>query len=79
MRNSILKSGRITFLSLVLASSIFMSVKSAVESPMRFWGSTTTCGPSYSIEPGSCYQNCTTIYQAFWVVVSRHTDYAVPC
>lgn len=29
----------------------------------RFWG--WSCGPSYTIEPGSCYRNCT--YFTAWI------------
>lgn len=39
----------------------------------KFWG--WSCGSSYSIEPGSCYQNCT--HYVFWM--NNGTDYAVPC
>jgi hypothetical protein len=39
----------------------------------KFWG--WSCGRSYSIEPGSCYQNCT--HYVFWI--NNDTDYAVPC
>lgn len=34
-----------------------------------FIGTTTTCGESYSIEPGSCYVNCTEHYYFFWIRV----------
>ncbi|QMU64606.1 MAG: hypothetical protein GKR88_10110 [Flavobacteriaceae bacterium] len=79
MRKAILKSKKLALLGLFVASFVLMSAKSSEESPMKFWGSTTTCDPSYSIEPGSCYQNCTTTYQVFWVVVSESTSYANPC
>lgn len=39
----------------------------------KFWG--WDCGPSYSIEPGSCYQNCT--HYVFWF--NNGTEYGVPC
>ena len=39
----------------------------------KFWG--WSCGASYSIEPGSCYQNCT--HYVFWF--ENGTDYAAPC
>lgn len=39
----------------------------------RFWG--WTCGNSYSIEPGSCYQNCT--YNVLFSKVSKTDVY--PC
>ena len=79
MRKAILKSKKLALLGLFVASFVLMSAKGTEESPMKFWGSTTSCGSSYSIEPGSCYQNCTTTYQVFWIVISETTDYAVPC
>ena len=79
MRKAILKSKKLALLGLFVASFVLMSAKASDDSTMKFWGSTTSCGPSYSIEPGSCYQNCTTTYQAFWVVISENTEYAVPC
>ena len=79
MQKAILKSKKLALLDLFVASFVLMSAKSTEESPMKFWGSTTSCGPTYSIEPGSCYQNCTTTYQVFFVVVSENTEYGVPC
>lgn len=78
MRKAILKSKKLTLLGLFVTSFVLMSAKGTEESPMKFWGSTLSCGSSYSIEPGSCYQNCTTTYQVFWIVISETTDYAVP-
>ena len=79
MPKTILKSKKLALVGLFVASFVLMSAKSTEESTMKFWGSTTTCGPAYSIEPGSCYQNCTTTYQIFWLVVSENTEYGVPC
>lgn len=79
MKKAINKSRQLALVGLFMVSFVLMSAKSSEESAMKFWGSTKTCGPSYSIEPGSCYQNCTTTYQVFWVVVSETVEYGVPC
>jgi hypothetical protein len=44
-----------------------------LEGGRKFWG--TQCGTSYSIEEGSCYQNCT--HYVFWI--NNGTEYGVPC
>lgn len=44
-----------------------------LEGGRKFWG--WSCGSSYSIEPGSCYQNCT--HYVFWF--RNGTAYGVPC
>lgn len=75
----ILKS-KIFFLSVlfIIASSL-MSYNSSSDSPEKFWGTTIECSETYELEPGSCYQNCTTTYQAFWLVISEETEYGIPC
>lgn len=79
MKNLVLKSRKLSLLALFLVAFGLMSFTSSNETSEKFWGSSTSCGPSYSIEPGSCYHNCTTTYQVFWVVVSSKSDIAVPC
>lgn len=41
----------------------------------RFWG--WTCGPKYSLEPGSCYQNCE--YSVLWSKASGSSFKIVGC
>lgn len=75
----ILISKNLSILALFIIAFSLMSYNSSSDSPEKFWGSSIECSETYELEPGSCYQNCTTRYQAFWLVISEETEYGIPC
>ncbi|MDP2089255.1 MAG: hypothetical protein Q8J84_07615 [Flavobacteriaceae bacterium] len=48
-------------------------------SESKFFGSEESCGPTYSIEPGSCYRTCVTRYYVFWIEVYESIPDVVAC
>lgn len=73
------KSKMFTFLAIFILLFSLTSFRNTSESPEKFIGTTQTCSETYSIEPGSCYRNCTTTFQMFWLVISEDTQYGIPC
>lgn len=66
-------------LTLLFTLLLVSSYSDPNDNDIPFIGSDTTCGPSYAIEPGSCYINCTTSYYIFWIRVQSSTEYGISC
>ena len=66
-------------LTLLFTLLLVSSFSDQNDNDIPFIGSDTTCGPSYAIEPGSCYINCTTSYYIFWIRVQSSTEYGISC
>ncbi len=85
MRNKEVNFKKLPFIMIFFLSIGLMSFKSLKENSLeenssnKFIGKSTECGPTYSIEPGSCYQNCETTFYVLWIPVSSSTKIAVPC
>lgn len=80
----ILKEKKVLFGMLFCLTILFSSftVKESSSEDVnerRFFGAQVTYGPSYSLEPGSCYHNEITTIYVFWIGVQTTVEYGIPC